>query len=600
MTDLLYVKNLHKPVFSADKPESKSDEDWEHENMQVCGFIRKWVEDNVYNHLVNETNARTLWKKLEQLYASKTGNNKLYLLKQMMNLRYKEGSSISDHLNDYQGILDQLSDVGVKFDDEFQALWLLNTFPDSWETFRVSLISSAPNGVMSMEIAKSGTLNEEMRRRAQSSSSQSNVLVTENRRETKIRIREAEIEVAASPSLNTRMLSVTIVGDYDTVNLACDETTWVIDSGASVHVTYQRDIFTSYTPGKFGDVRTANHGVIECIGVGEICLEISNGSKMVLKDVKHIPSVRLNLLSVGKLCGEKYDSLFSGDTWKLRKGVMVLARGKQHSNLYLTRAKVIRDSVNAVESNDKIIKSDDKTELWHMRLSHISEKGLDCLAKKNVLHGVKCAKLEKCALCFAGKQKVKCLLSEAKLPRSFWGEALSTAVHVINLSPTHSLNDDVPDKVWFDKDVSYDHLRVFGCKAIDEFGYGFDDPVAKKLVRSRDVVFMEDQTIDDITKVEKSDSQNNGDLVHFDQIPLSDQNENVVQNVYQDDHDDQQGAIGETNDAPTSEVVDDQQQDTPMIAPEAPLRRSTRNRQPSTRGKFEACRLIAGLANPST
>ncbi|KAG8391719.1 hypothetical protein BUALT_Bualt01G0216400 [Buddleja alternifolia] len=141
MTDLLYVKNL----FSVDKPESKSDEDWEHENMQVCGFIRKWVEDNVYNHI-------------------------------MMNLRYKEGSSISDHLNDYQGILDQLSDMGVKFDDEVQALWLLNTLPDSWETFRVSLISSAENGVVSMQLAKSGTLNEEMRRRAQSSSSQSDTL----------------------------------------------------------------------------------------------------------------------------------------------------------------------------------------------------------------------------------------------------------------------------------------------------------------------------------------------------------------------------------------------------------------------------------------
>lgn len=34
---------------------------------------------------------------------------------------------------------------------------------------------------------------------------------------------------------------------------------------------------------------------------------------------------------------------------------------------------------------------------------------------------------------------------------------------MINLSPC--VFGDVPDKVWFGKEVSYNHLRVFGCKA---------------------------------------------------------------------------------------------------------------------------------------
>nr|KYP48956.1 Retrovirus-related Pol polyprotein from transposon TNT 1-94 [Cajanus cajan] len=118
-------------------------------------------------------------------------------------------------------------------------------------------------------------------------------------------------------------------------------------------------------------------------------------------------------------------------------------------------------------------------------------------------------------------ERVRCMLSDAKLPKHFWGEALYTAVHVINLTPTVILNSEVPDKIWFGKNASYDHLRVFGCKAFvhiprderskldtktrqcifigygeDEFGYRFYDPVEKKLVRSRDVQFMEDQTIE--------------------------------------------------------------------------------------------------------
>ena len=40
-----------------------------------------------------------------------------------------------------------------------------------------------------------------------------------------------------------------------------------------------------------------------------------------------------------------------------------------------------------------------------------------------------------------------------------------TTVHVINLSPIVALNGDVPNIVWYGREVFYDHLRVFGCKA---------------------------------------------------------------------------------------------------------------------------------------
>jgi len=57
-------------------------------------FIHKYVEDNDYNHIANETHDRTLWEKIKSLYASKSSNNKLYLLNFLMNLRYRESSSI--------------------------------------------------------------------------------------------------------------------------------------------------------------------------------------------------------------------------------------------------------------------------------------------------------------------------------------------------------------------------------------------------------------------------------------------------------------------------------------------------------------------------
>ncbi|GJU87267.1 putative RNA-directed DNA polymerase [Tanacetum coccineum] len=55
--------------------------------------------------------------------------------------------------------------MGIKFKDEIQGLWLLSTLPDTLETFRTSLSNSAPDGVITMKLAK-GFLNEEMRRKS--------------------------------------------------------------------------------------------------------------------------------------------------------------------------------------------------------------------------------------------------------------------------------------------------------------------------------------------------------------------------------------------------------------------------------------------------
>ena len=44
-------------------------------------------------------------------------------------------------------------------------------------------------------------------------------------------------------------------------------------------------------------------------------------------------------------------------------------------------------------------------------------------------------------------ERVRCVLSKAKLPNSFQDEALNTVAYVINLSPVFALDGDVPNRV---------------------------------------------------------------------------------------------------------------------------------------------------------
>jgi hypothetical protein len=51
------------------------------------------------------------------------------------------------------------------------------------------------------------------------------------------------------------------------------------------------------------------------------------------------------------------------------------------------------------------------------------------------------------------------------MPAIYWGEAVMTAVHLLNRSPTKALDDKTPYEAWHGRKPAVSHLRVFGCLA---------------------------------------------------------------------------------------------------------------------------------------
>ncbi|KAK8596543.1 hypothetical protein V6N12_065028 [Hibiscus sabdariffa] len=146
------------------------------------------------------------------------------------------------------------------------------------------------------------------------------------------------------------------------------------------------------------DLLMGNEGLVPVTSMGNVNLVSNNGTKLTLKDVRHAPDIRLNLISAGKFDDERFCNTFSEGQWKLTKGSLVEARGKKSSNLYLMHASISRDTVN-------VTANENSTELWHKWLSHMSEKGHNFLAKKNQILGLKNATLKKYAHFLAKKQR---------------------------------------------------------------------------------------------------------------------------------------------------------------------------------------------------
>jgi hypothetical protein len=113
------------------------------------------------------------------------------------------------------------------------------------------------------------------------------------------------------------------------------------------------------------------------------------------------------------------------------------------------------------------------------------------------------------------------MLKAMGVPTSFWGEAVTTAVHVLNRSFTRSVDGRTPYEAWHGHKPDVHYLRVFGCRAhvkitrpglqkLDDRSvpavflgyepgskaYRLYDPVVKHVLVSRDVVFDEGRAWD--------------------------------------------------------------------------------------------------------
>ena len=57
--------------------------------------------------------------------------NKAFLIRKLVNFKYKEYASIAEHLNEMQSITNQLSSMKMSLEDELQALLFLSSLPKS-------------------------------------------------------------------------------------------------------------------------------------------------------------------------------------------------------------------------------------------------------------------------------------------------------------------------------------------------------------------------------------------------------------------------------------------------------------------------------------
>ena len=60
-------------------------------------------------------------------------------------------------------------------------------------------------------------------------------------------------------------------------------------------------------------------------------------------------------------------------------------------------------------------------------------------------------------------EMAKSMIHAKGMPQSFWGEAVYTAVYLLNRCPTKAVENKTPFEAWSRRKPSVNHLKVFGC-----------------------------------------------------------------------------------------------------------------------------------------
>ncbi|MCO5596953.1 hypothetical protein L7F22_051024 [Adiantum nelumboides] len=162
MMDVLVNKGLVTPLKDC-KQGAYNDDQWE--ELDARARATNWLHlgESIFFTIMDKTTAFELWDSLCSTWDGKSASNKVFLMKKLMRLSMKEGSSVSSHLNEFNGMYSQLTSKGLNFDDEMKAIFLLCSLLASWDTFNTTISNSTHGGKLAFGDVTSALLTEKIR-----------------------------------------------------------------------------------------------------------------------------------------------------------------------------------------------------------------------------------------------------------------------------------------------------------------------------------------------------------------------------------------------------------------------------------------------------
>lgn len=374
---------------------------------------------------------QNVWDALRRHFERDTLANKLFLKKKYFRKEMKEGTPMESHLKEMKEITDKLASIGTPISEEDQVVTLLGSVPSSYSTLVTALEARVDD--IRLDFVQQSLIQEELKRKGAAVDDATRIqqdaaLVGVQKRERSRQWKPPICWKCNEAGHVQRFCPRNLKSDHkaktaEEIHSDCNDGVfaaggdlpqmgkWLVDSGASSHMTSQSDYLMNYrtfdTPERVG---LGDGRVVEALGVGNIRLKMlfkmSDPKRAVLYDVLYVPKLACNLFSVRAAVSKGNTVRFEqSKCWIRRRTGRLEGMGSLVGKLYQLDCEPITEEQASPAWEEK---SD--VNLWHQRLGHLSEGQLSDIVRKELVTGIKLPKVTKlffCQGCVEGKMNRK-------------------------------------------------------------------------------------------------------------------------------------------------------------------------------------------------
>jgi hypothetical protein len=377
-------------------------------NAYLCLYMDQDIHSLVASN-IQFLMFKSKWDALKVLYSGQEGSTSVFnMWIALVQTKFDNASPLAPQLAKLNELRVALANSNMGVTEAQYSLILLNALPSSYETVATILLASGPATSLKPSNISARVINEEGWQSGPSASL--NVVarapikssdkgkgkkrdhsaltchycgkkghIQPNCRKKKKDDAEKAKKDGASGSgkkaANSHVLvptttSIREVDEDNSVSVALYATEhmrWMMDSGATHHITPHRLDFETYTPCN-GTVRLGDKSTIDQVGVGSVVFKMSLGTPITLSNVLHLPEVKTRFMSTRALAQKGADVMFTKDSFKIVVNQQRVADGYLENNLYWLDAA--RIGLNAH------VKSATSLHTWHQCMGHISHAAL--------------------------------------------------------------------------------------------------------------------------------------------------------------------------------------------------------------------------------
>ncbi|KAK1647990.1 hypothetical protein QYE76_065795 [Lolium multiflorum] len=302
-------------------------DDEKRKDRKAFSLIQLHLSNNILQEVLAEKSAAALWLKLESICMSKDLTSKMHVKMKLFSHKLQEGASMMNHLSIFKEIVSDLLSMEVNRDEL--------TLAEVYEALQ------------QREKMKSMV-------QAEGSSSKAEALQVRGRTENRN-------------------------NNYNNYNRDKSKT----DRGRSKSKG-RDDWFSSYEFVQSGDVvRMGDNNPREIVGIGSVQIKMHDGMTRTLTDVRHIPGMARNLISLSTLDVDGDEGIVRHHTIPYTPQQNGVA--ERMNRTIISKARCMLSNADVTDAVDFSDNSDDEQQRISVQVEHVEEKENDAAENDNTV-----------------------------------------------------------------------------------------------------------------------------------------------------------------------------------------------------------------------